>query len=415
MACWRVSLLLTVAVGCHHTRPAVAPRPGQPTAAPVARDLPLTEPVALALDGRDVPVPPARTAVGVQGDAFRKLTERDCVLFAAASSGAANLLDEGSRVPPRGGDCDPARDELQRSVRTHAALELRNRAAADALERFFQLADAEARGQLLRDGFPVLDGQLDRAKKAQAAGIRFPLDVGELTRKRSQLATDLEQTEHASRLLNLDLKRRLGLPYQPAAERLWPAADFAVDPAARDAEAAVAAALADRPELRGLRALYHGLTPDTLPDVRELLKANSALPNQRLPLTLRRLLGRDQGPDPAALAELEVRRKQLLDLIAERERAVADETRAALLDLDAQVTRIGRARERLAGLEVKLADAVKQRLADQPGAELLEAHSRTEVLKARAEVVAEVVAWHQARVRLRAAQGAFAWEAAPGK
>lgn len=415
MACWRVWLLLTIAAGCHHPRPAVALRPEQTTAPPVARELPLTKPVPLAIDGKDIPPPPARTSVALQGDAFRKLTERDCTLFAAASAGAANLLDEGGRVPPRAGDCNPARDELQRTVRTHAALELRNRAAADALERFFQLADAEARGQLLRDGFPVLDGQLDRAKKAQAAGIRFPLDIGELTRKRSQLATDLEQTEHASRLLNLDLKRRLGLPYQPEAERLWPAADFAVDPSPVDAEAAVATALADRPELRGLRALYHGLTPDTLPDVREILKANSALPNQRLPFTLRRLLGRDQGPDPAALAELEVRRKQLLDLIAERERAVADETRAALLDLDAQVTRIGRSRERLASLEEKLADAVKKRLADQPGAELLEAQSRTEVLKARAEVVAEVIAWHQARVRLRAAQGAFAWDAAPGQ
>lgn len=415
MACWRAWLLLVTGVGCHNTRPAAAPRPATPTATPVQIELPQTKPVVPVLDGASVPVPALRPVGSRPGEAFRKLTERDCAVLAAGRTGGANLLDEGGRVPLRAGDCNAARDALQQSVRYHAALELRNRAAADALERFFQLVDAEARGELLRDGLPILEGQLDRAKKARAAGVAFPLDPGELARKRSQVATDIEQAEHTARLLNLDLKRRIGVPYQPETERLWPMTEFVVEPAPIDAASATATALANRPELRGLRALYLGLTPDTLPDVREILKANSTLPNNRLPFTLRRLLGPDRGPDPAAVAELEVRRKQLGDLIADRERAVADETRAALLELDAQVTRIGRARERLASLEEKLADAVKKKAADQPGAELLEGQARSELLKGRADVAAEVVAWHQARVRLLAAQGVFAWEVAPGK
>ena len=34
-------------------------------------------------------------------------------------------------------------------------------------------------------------------------------------------------------------------------------------------------------------------------------------------------------------------------------------------------------------------------------------------LKAKAEVATEVSAWHQARIRLKAAQGWLAWEAVP--
>jgi len=414
MAVWRAWILLVIAAGCHHTSASIAPRPAVPTVAPIKLELPLIKPTIPVLDGKGVPATQARTDFGLRGESFRRLTERDCVLLAAGNASAANLLDDENRVPPASGVRNPAREQLQRTSRYFAALELRNRAAADALDRFFQLSDVEARTELLRDGFLIVDAQLDRAQKAKAANVRFPLELGDLTRRRSQLVTDLEQAEHGSQLLNLDLKRRLGLPYQPERERLWPTGDFAIE-AVPDAEQAVGTALADRPELRGLRAAYHGLTPDTLPTVRELLQAKSPLPGQRLPLALRRLLGRNTGPDPATLAELEVRRKQLLDLIADRERAVADETRAALLGMNAQVQRIALARDRVHGWEEKLADAVKKRDANQPGAELLEAQMRTERLRAKAEVVSEVAAWHQARARLKAAQGGFAWEATPEK
>ena len=41
---------------------------------------------------------------------------------------------------------------------------------------------------------------------------------------------------------------------------------------------------------------------------------------------------------------------------------------------------------------------------------MVEAQARLEWLKARAELIAEVMAWHQARVRLRAAMGWLVWE-----
>jgi hypothetical protein len=130
---------------------------------------------------------------------------------------------------------------------------------------------------------------------------------------------------------------------------------------------------------------------------------------------LGKCLGRKPPPDPAALAELEVRKQQLADLIADRERAVADEARAAAVGMNAQLKKLALARERVDGWKAKWDDAVKQREAKIPGAELAEAQARLEWLRARAEVVAEAAGWHQARVRLKGAQGRLAGEpAVPG-
>jgi hypothetical protein len=411
-------VLVLAAAGCHASAP-VAPRAAVPSVAPVAIELPPTNPTVPVLEAKGLPGVPPRAVTGPTGP-FRQLTEPDCLRLSAANATGANLLDDEARVPPPGETCESPSDALRRVLRYHAALELRNQAAAEGLERFFQLTDAEARTDLLRQAFPVIDGLLAKAKAAAAAGVRFPLEVADLERQRSQLESQLEQAELGSRLLNLDLKRRLGLPAQ--AERLWPGGDFGIDPEPVDPEAAVTAALADRPELRGLRALYHGMTPETLPDVRDLLRAGSPLLGGRFrePVAnqglLMRILPWKCGPDPAALAaETEVRRKQLYALIADRERAVADEARAAALALNSQRVRVGLARDRMLGWEEKLADAVKKRDANQPGAELLEAQTRLDWLRAKAELAAEVAAWHQARVRLRAAQGWLAWEAAGPK
>jgi hypothetical protein len=364
----------------------------------------------------------ASRSVGQSGSqGFRKLTENDSLVLAAANTAGARLIERENNLPAspaqrRAKDCTASSpDQLRESIRYHAALELRNRSAAEALERFYQLAEAEATADLARKGLPILDPLLAKAREARARNVRYPLDPDDLERQRSQILTQLEQLDLASRLLNLDLKRRIGLPYQPESERLWPAGDFAIDPLPTDPEQAATAALADRPELRGLRALHAGLTPETLPDVRDVLGVVGRIDTQRgtalaFALVLQRL-GRHKGPDPDTLAELEVRRQQLGDLIVARERQIADEARAAALALNSQRLRATLARDRLRSWDEKLADAARRLEANQPSAELLEAQVRFEWLKAKTELAAEVAAWHRAKVRLRAAMGWLAWEA----
>jgi hypothetical protein len=92
---------------------------------------------------------------------------------------------------------------------------------------------------------------------------------------------------------------------------------------------------------------------------------------------------------------------------------VADETRAAVTGLNAQSRRVGFARDRADRGKAEWDAAKKRTAANLPGAELAEAQAEVEWLKARAELAAEVMAWHSARVRLKAAQGRLAWESAP--
>jgi hypothetical protein len=380
-------------------------------------DLPLISPAIPVLDARELPKLPPRTMAGPEGLAFRRVRETDCLVRAANNTTAANLLDEENKASTQDRSCDSAKTELRNNLRYHATLELRNRSAADALERFFQLTEIEARADLLRKAFPVIDGLTAKARSAKTADVQFPLDLKDLAKERLQLESQLEQAGLGSRLLDLDLKRRLGLPYQSSDERLWPVGDFAIDPIPFDAELAIKAAMAERPELRGLRAFHQGLTVDTLPDARDLLRLaspffglGSSQAEPRLPWLLQLRLRR-KGPDAATLAELELRKKELLEVIAERERAIADETRAAVLTANSQQIRATLARDRVQMWEDKLAEAEKKRAAGQPWAEFLVPQSQLELLKARSELASEVAAWHQARIKVKAAQGWLAWEA----
>jgi hypothetical protein len=396
---------LGLLTGCHFH--ALAPqRQPAPTIGPVAAELPLTRPSHIEPDLSGLAKTPVRPVSASTDGEYRALTASACQALAAKNAQLADALDDESRVPAK---CTTPADSLKQTVRFYAALELRNRAAAEALDRFFQLANAEIGADLLRQSVPVLDDLLSKARAARAANVRFPLDVDDLERQRSQLFSQLEQTESGGAILNIDLKRRLGLP--PQSEHLWPTGEFGIDASPVDAESAVNAALADRPELRGLRAVYASLSPDTLPVARDALRTgNPLLGASPVRSGLARLLSNVCGPDAETLAELAVRRKQLADLIASRERDIADETRAAVVALNSQTRRVQLARDRLELWATTRAEAIKKRAANQPGAELAEAQVTLEWFKARAEAINEVMAWHRARVRLKAAQGWLAWE-----
>jgi hypothetical protein len=411
---WSIGALIVGLGGCR----APAPAPARPDwrSPPASIELAETPPNLPALDGNGLPAHSNPITSSIAKQTFLRLSETDCLVLAAANAPGAGLFDDDfdSSLPHRkcGRDGDDSRRELRQSIRYHAALEIRNRAIGEALERFHQLAEAEVTADLARRSFSIMDPLIAKANEAKIKNVRYPLDPADLERQRSRVATQLEQLELGSRLINLDLKRRIGLPYQPSGKRLWPAGDFTLDPTPMDQEEAAAAALADRPELRGLRSLQSGLTPETLPDVRELLGAatDGAPKGLTSVIILIRHLKLHGGPDPETLAELEALRRQLAEYIAIRERQIADEARALALTLNSQRVHAMLARDRLRSWDEKLADAARRREANQPNADLLEAQVRLEWLKAKGDLAAEVAAWHRARVKLRAAMGWLVWE-----
>ncbi len=413
-AVWFAAAVLAVA-GCR-SAPKPVPVPAPPIAPPVP-ELPQTRPTPVEPDYRTLPksdplgkLPPPPNSTG-----FRALTEEECRRAAVGHTSTANVLERESEVPSqpagRTRHCKKsdeqakidAVDSLYRELRHHAADELRNRSAADALEQFYRLADAEGRGELLRAAVPVIDQLREAIAKARAAGVRVPVDPEEIDRQRATAVGVVTQADLGVELLNIDIKRRIGLP--AGGDRLWPSGSFAISETAIDTEAAVKVALENRPDLKFLRALFLGLTPDTLPTLREILRTKAteiaarsgpaqAAAREILPFLGRR--GKDCDPNEAT--ELEIRRQQVFELIQTQERAAADETRAAVATLVAQSKQVGLARWRADQANAKIAEAKKQgQFAELPA--ILEAQ------RARADVIAAVMAWHQSRVRLVAAQG----------
>jgi len=407
---WTLALAAMFAAGCRTSVPPPALPP--PLTPPTVLNLPTVEPRSLVPDYRTLPAfdPLAATPADVAPPptAYRGLTEEICRREAAARSTVAFVFDRENFVTVPGDDpsVQQAAALLARDVRGHLANEGRNRAAEQALDQFFQLADAEGRADAIREALPILDQLRTTVREARAKGAITP-DPDELDRQRATLLSGLGAADLGARALDVDLKRRIGAPGR-GNERLRPTGTFAVSADPVDAEAAVTLALESRPDLRGLRATYLALAPENLSIVREVIRA-AAGPSgavtgigritRPLPL-LGIIFGRNRlrTIEAEALAEVAVRRQQLYELVTERERSAADEVRASVVALAVQARQVGIARWKAEQLAKKATDAKGR-------GPLIELPAEVEAARARSEVVTAVMGWHRARVKLAAAQG----------
>lgn len=411
--------LLLAAVGCRGPEIRLFP-PATTSTAPSPTEPAVAVPGRIEPDFKTLPLVDPSSDGGLARPPGRGIVESEVARVAAERTLTANLLQTETGVPravlvdrdgvPQAG----GEDSLLTEVRALVAAEARNRAASDALIAFFQLADAEGRGDVLRKAVVVLDQLKAAVRDAKAKGARVPVEPEELDRQRAGLLAILGQADLGAKLLDVDLRRRLGLP-GAAADRLLPTGDFGMSAPTPDPAEAVARALEKRADLQALRTVYLKLSPDTLPAVREYVRALPGLAGlvaggpPHLPFA-RRLFERRLAPSVAALdavlvAEVEARRRQLWAVIEEKERGAADEVRATAAAVAEQARQVGLARWRAEQLIAKAEDERKQ----ARGA-ILEQLAEIEALRARADVIAAVMQWHQARVRANAAVGAYSGE-----
>lgn len=396
---WRNGLLLTAVslAGCrtvsvHSPLASVeASIPTQPSVLPAAAVTPL-EPDVSKLPKWSGPANAALPPVSPSAP----LTPATVQRLATERAAAAQLFELEAA----------GRSETLAEVRMQLASDSRQRAAVEALQEFYRLAELTGRQELLRTSLDRLDELRESAKKAKANGARLPIELDELDVQRANLLSLFGQAELGAELLDLDLKRRLGLPSKSTA-RLRPSDDFTVTADALDVEAAVKIALVSLPELLALRTAYHGLTPENLPSLRSYL-ATAGLPGiggdaLKIPggrAVRRRLDEWTANLESGAAAEVAVRRKQLYHVIEEKERGAADEVRAAGASLMEQTRQVQSTAWRAEQQKAKFEDL--QKMAKGP---FLEVPAELEWLRARSDLLAAVMQWQQARVKWLAAQG----------
>jgi hypothetical protein len=388
-----LGLLTLGMVGCRTPLPQPSPQRVQYTPPPQPLVLPTSAaPSPVQIDLSQLPrLNPVEESTPVRPVEFQPVHESLVQKEAARRATVTTLLGASADAQ------SPAGQYLQ-EMRLHLANEASNRAALSALEQYFQLADVEGRSRVLGQSLPVLETLRNVVQANRMKGIAVPIEIDELERQRATLLGLMSQAEMGSQLLEIDLKRRIGIDGKSKA-RLQPLGPFPVVETKINAEDLVQMALENRADLQLLRAAYHGLTPDTLPSLRQLLQERAGIANiPPLPRFLTRK-AMNLGMDSGASDDLEVRRQQLADLILERERAAADEVRAAVATFTTQTQLVALARWRV--------ESLKKKQLEQKG-DFLPLLAQIEVFRADADLISSVMTWHQARVRLNAAQGLYA-------
>jgi outer membrane protein TolC len=340
----------------------------------------------------------------------RQLTANECRRLAVANTPFAADLDAHPDNKPVSIHrwCPPtekakAAARLSAVARGHAADELRNRAAGEALEQFFQLAQSEWQVELIRRGQDELRGQLAEADKAIAAGLQDRAGVDALRGQLLALEAQAAQVEANMGALNISLRARLGVASNDTLP-IWPDDPLAIRAEVVDPEQAVRTGLFYRPDLNLLRSLLSAEGAEGA----EVQKAVLASVN---PL-LRSEQGGTSGPFAPLLGLLSGKkervagyaRRQIESALANRERLAEAEIRAAAASVAGHRAAAGARAAEVRLLNATIAELGRKQAGGASAAAEL-AKAKLDLLKAKGELLKAQAEWNGAEGKLRQTMG----------
>jgi hypothetical protein len=339
------------------------------------------------------------------------LTAPDCQCRAAAVATKADLAELERALAAELACCEGRKTAcpmaLTRDLLALHAVEKRDEAAAAALELFYRLAELEGRAQRLEASLAEATAAARRVEQLHEQGLLGDVERQAMERQRLDLIDKRAQLAILRQQLTSGLRVLLNCPRESTvADAYWPDIPWDLKPVTVDVEAEIAAGLAERKDLRGLRLVLCRLNVDTLPVARALLQvADTSLgAASRPPISLHPL--RCRGFE---CEELDVRREQLERLLATAEEAAIAEIESAALQLQTEYRRAVLSGQQLALRRARLDELIKKRDVKRTlWVEITQA--RLAVLAAESDLVERIVAVRLAEVHLRKAQGALATE-----
>ncbi len=335
---------------------------------------------------------------------YGALDAQRCQCLAAANSFLGNAYDsqrqllDGSTTR----SCSRQKAEaLQRELLAFRAIGQRNESAAQALEMFFLLAEAESNHNLLGDSLLQTDVAINHLQRLKAQGLQITADESALRRRKTETLDRLVQLQLSIRRLNGQLRQLLGFDVNDPTP-LWPLTDLHVVVAGVDVEAAVREGLAMRSDIGMLSMMCEVLDEDTLP----VVSAATALSTGISPTAS---TSRVRLCKSGSSAELHHSSQQTHASLRERERAAAGEIRLAAHTVQSHLRRMALANTTLQNWQRRLDQLQQQRTVDQ-ATPFDVSTAKLAANEAQSELVHQVVAWEIARVKLREAQGMLAYE-----
>jgi hypothetical protein len=319
--------------------------------------------------------------------------------LAAAAQTESDMAGSGCR--------QSAQRDLKRKILRYREVDERNRDAARALEAFYLLAEAEINGDVLQRSLTEAAKTLDFFDQLEREGLEIEAEQqrNEAFGQRVELLDRRAELEKNLRELDGQLRQLLGLSSDNCTP-IWPAADLTVTAEPIDVDAAVSLGLAQRADIGLLCTLIESLDPSTLTVVRSAMGQIDGLLGTSGPAgRLRMLLARRAIRD-----EVETRRHQLCQLLADRQRAAVEEIRQAAYTVETRLEQIVIAGEN-ARHQRERAEALRQRrgVPDGPTAFDIQA-AELQAIRAESDAVHQVIAWRIALVKLKEVQGLLAYE-----
>lgn len=346
---------------------------------------------------------------------YHELTavEAQCRAAAVAPRANAMLAERMAVQSTRGlGSVRSERSAaLQRDLLTIGSVADRNHAAGDALEAFYHLAEAEARGTVLKQTFAANDRALDALRQLTERGLPRPVDEESLQRQRLTYDQRQVELELAITQLNGQLRKLTGYDAVGLQARFLPMLswDVAVEPV--DVDEAISTALALRAELVLLRTLESRLEPDTLPAARNVAATMHGLgvgigDSCKLAIAFRQFTGRVSVEESL---EVSARRRQVAGYRRDSERSVVNEVQQAAASVEAELRRVGLTKDEVASLTDRVRN--QEALRQTGGATPFDVNTaELELLRAESDLITRLIAWKIAVVKLKRAQGLLAEE-----
>jgi len=340
-----------------------------------------------------------------ESGSYRVLKPHDAQCAAAAHCPVANALwYESEIVASQSLKHHPA---LQRSAEVcgeamaYRAADQRNRAAAQALELFYLLAEAEANRDFVTRSKTQIDAMLEEVRELESRGIRVERGAAEFQRQQLELLDRQSELQLSLAQANSRLRQLMGLSFDEPTP-IWPEIDWKVGVEPIDVHAAVSDGLYRRADLNLLRMLIQSLDADSLDGVRLSLSTMTGMPG--VPRAANYLLCGSGD-------ELGSRRCQLNDLLTRQELAAAEEIRQAAFAIEIRLQQVAVAKRMVDHFRDQL--QMQRLLRERPGSTLTAldiAAADLKLLDTQRQLVHQVMALRIAQVKLKEAQGLLVFE-----
>ena len=353
----------------------------------------------------------SRPEDGASDCQYRVLSAAEVQCRASAHSALANALTAESQFvgSAKGTRKSPSQsNDAKSQALAWRAAEERNRAAGQALELYYLLAEAEENRDLIRRSQSKIAAMLDEVKNLQRQGIRVEKGSAELQQQKIELLDREAQLRLSLDQLNGHLRQLLGFTPQDTA-RIWPAADLKVAVEPVDQQAAITLGLAHRPDLGLLRSLAQSLEPNSLGATRSGLSSLNGMLGSSP--AIRCLLGKSGLSE-----EVGTRNYQLGGLLAYQQRVAEEEIRQAVRTVDTRFQQIVVAKGQVNRCQQRVESLRLQRERPNSSVTILDVGAaELQQFDAERQLVHQVIALRIAQAKLKEAQGLLVEECSPGK